>query len=94
MSNLIKAEFIISGNVQGVGFRYFVHTKVHSIGGLTGFVKNQFDGTVLCVCEGNKRNLNDLLQYLKAGPSHVYVDNVKEYYEEAKGEYEDFDVRY
>ena len=60
---MVKAEIIVTGLVQGVGFRYFVSKKANEFN-LVGFTKNQYDGSVLTVVEGEKYLIEDLYKEL------------------------------
>ena len=67
---------MISGRVQGVGFRYFVARKAGAAG-LAGWVRNRTDGTVECVAEGDRAALGRLLEDLHRGPGGAQVDSVE-----------------
>ena len=67
---------IVHGDVQGVGFRYFVARKAGAAG-LAGWVRNRTDGTVECVAEGDRPALRRLLEDLHRGPSGAQVDSVE-----------------
>ena len=92
MKNPVRAEFIISGTVQGVGFRYFVYSKAKLLG-LSGYTQNLFDGTVRTIAEGGKRSVDELHNYLKQGPTMSYVDKVQADYYDYTGEFSDFTIR-
>ncbi len=85
---------IVSGKVQGVGFRYTTQMKAKEIG-INGWVKNLVDGTVEIEAEGDAQKVYKFVDIIKAGPSRfIKVDNVDiETYEELKN-YQDFDVVY
>ncbi|MFO7664275.1 MAG: acylphosphatase [Chloroflexota bacterium] len=61
---------------------------------LTGWVANQPDGTVKVVAEGDKSNLDNLLDFLHNGPPAARVENVKTTWSDAEGAYTEFRVRY
>ena len=82
---------IIEGHVQGVGFRYFVSEQAQRIG-LTGWVRNVFDGQVEIVAEGERADLETLLKYLQHGPSGAYVSDVTEEWTPASGKYGRFSI--
>jgi len=65
----------IQGQVQGVGFRYFVMHKAASYN-ISGFVKNQPDGSVYVEAEGEPEFLKVFIEACKSGPSHAWVENV------------------
>lgn len=69
----------IHGQVQGVGFRYFVMQKAEKYG-ITGFVKNQLNGNVYIEAEGESELLELFIQACKEGPSHAWVEKVNVQY--------------
>ncbi len=87
-----RADIIISGHVQGVGFRYFVYTKATELG-LNGYTQNLRDGRVEVIAEGPVDNLNKLLEYLKQGNSYSSVENVEVAKSEPKYDIKGFDIR-
>jgi acylphosphatase len=87
-----RAEIIVKGLVQGVGFRYYVLRKAHELE-LMGYVKNQMDGTVLTVVEGEKLKIEMLFNYMKIGPMHSDVRDIKIAWRSFVGEFSNFEVR-
>ena len=67
---------LISGRVQGVGFRAFVRRNALDRD-LRGYAENLDDGRVEVVAEGNEDDLEDLLVKLKMGPAHADVDDIE-----------------
>ncbi len=65
-------KYLISGEVQGVGFRYFVLRRASALG-LAGWTRNLPDGRVEVVARGAVERLSQLEEALKAGPSHARV---------------------
>ncbi len=65
----------IHGIVQGVSFRESTR-RVATALSVTGSVRNQVDGTVLVIAEGEGEALHDLLLWLERGPEHAAVDRV------------------
>jgi len=82
----------IHGYVQGVGFRFFVRQHALALG-LTGYVRNQRDGTVYVVAEGERSRLQQLVERLQRGPSEAEVQRVDINWQPATGEFSRFDVR-
>jgi acylphosphatase len=72
----VARRYVISGRVQGVGFRYFTQ-DIASREGLSGWVRNLPDGRVEVVAEGDERSLERLEAALWRGPSHARVDHVE-----------------
>jgi len=87
-----RLHAIIQGHVQGVGFRYFVQGKAKSLG-LTGWVRNRWDGSVEVLTEGKRTELDSLLEALYRGPRGATVTNLDPQWQEATGEFLDFQVR-
>lgn len=83
---------IISGRVQGVGFRYYVLEKAQNLG-LAGWVRNLWDGQVEVTAEGAKADLDVFLSALRRGPSSARVMSTNEEWLSPSGEYTGFHVR-
>jgi acylphosphatase len=88
-----RAEIIVNGLVQGVGFRYFVYRESEKLG-LKGYVKNLYTGEVLTVVEGNKEMIDELFKKLKVGPSHASVKNANINWDGTKNEFTHFEIRH
>ncbi len=88
-----RAEIVVKGLVQGVGFRYFVVREAEKLG-VNGFVKNLYSGEVLIVAEGEKGLVEDLLNKVKVGPIHAAVKSFKVNWLETKNEFETFEIRF
>jgi len=86
-----RLQAIVRGDVQGVGFRYFVQRKAQQLG-LSGWVRNNDDGTVEVVAEGGRRELEELKRALWEGPRLARVDRVDERWSEATGGLGRFDL--
>jgi len=69
-------QFIVSGQVQGVGFRRYVLYHAQHLS-LRGFVCNLEDGSVECIAQGDSSALTDLEMFLRQGPQHAKVENVQ-----------------
>lgn len=82
----------IHGKVQGVGFRQnTTQTATHL--GLTGWVRNNPDGTVTCVAQGERAQLDKLLAFLHEGPAAAHVTNVAVTWENPTEIFTGFTVR-
>lgn len=91
---MIRVRLIITGKVQGVYFRAHTIKKAEELGGLTGYVANESDGSVTVVIEGPENKVNDLIDWCHSGPSTAYVEKVMTEKQSYTGEYEEFSVRY
>lgn len=87
-----RLHAIISGRVQGVGFRYFVQENAYRLN-LKGWVRNRWDGTVEVEAEGNQRVLDQLVQTLHQGPTSAIVSEINTEWLPASGNFIDFRVR-
>ena len=72
----MSTRFLVSGMVQGVGFRWFVARHARSLG-LAGFARNLPDGRVEVVVSGPDDALPALEQLLRAGPANARVAMVE-----------------
>jgi acylphosphatase len=72
----MTTKFLVSGMVQGVGFRWFVARHARSLG-LSGYARNLPDGRVEVVVHGPEGALPDLEQLLRDGPANAKVDQVE-----------------
>lgn len=68
-------SIIVSGKVQGVFFRISTEKEAKKIG-VTGFVRNEKDGTVYIEAQGTEKQLDDLVEWCKRGPDRARVDEV------------------
>ena len=94
MSDLSALQVIVYGRVQGVFFRGFVSRQARNLD-LAGYVRNLSGGkAVEVLAEGERRNLEVLLGYLKIGPPESRVAKVVARWSEYTGGYPDFTVRY
>ncbi len=88
-----RLSAVVTGAVQGVGFRWFVLQAARA-GALTGYVANRRDGSVEVVAEGPRKKLEGLLERLREGPRAGLVREVRANWSEATGTFEGFDVRF
>ena len=71
----VARRFILSGRVQGVGFRYFTLDAARREG-LHGYVTNRDDGSVEAVAEGEAESVERFERALRRGPSGARVEDV------------------
>ncbi len=94
MTDLASVQAIVYGYVQGVFFRAFVSECAAGLG-LTGYVRNFPRGDAVEVqAEGEKKQLEKLIAYLKVGPPAAEVDKVVTIWSKYTGSYSGFRVRY
>lgn len=86
-----RLHALITGRVQGVGFRYEVQ-RAALRAGLTGLVRNLGTHQVEVIAEGETAALQALLKRLREGPPAARVDNVQTSLGPATGEFRSFKV--
>jgi len=91
MNHHSRLPAVVSGHVQGVGFRAFVRDRAEELD-LTGWVRNTFNGEVEVLAEGPHDDLERLRDWLKTGPRGSFVTHVTQEWQEATGEFEYFMV--
>lgn len=72
----IRKHMCIYGEVQGVGFRYRASQAARSLG-VTGWVYNEFDGSVVMEVQGTQEQFDRMLVMISQG-SWVTIDRVEE----------------
>jgi acylphosphatase len=70
-----RARVVVSGRVQGVGFRVATVQRARARG-VAGYVRNRDDGTVEAVFEGEPDAVDALVAWCSRGPTGARVDNV------------------
>ncbi|MGC2235411.1 MAG: acylphosphatase [Pyrinomonadaceae bacterium] len=85
----IARKFIISGIVQGVGFRFFTQRSAarHQV---RGYVRNLEDGRVEALAEGSAKAVQEFLEDITAGPGYAKVEDIEETVLEPSGLYSAF----
>jgi acylphosphatase len=88
----VRLEATVHGDVQGVGFRFFVARTATRLG-LVGWVANRADGGVECVAEGRRADLERLAATLWEGPASAIVERVDVRWLEPTGGFATFGIR-
>ncbi len=88
-----RAHVIVSGMVQGVGYRYFVCKNARRME-LTGWVKNLMSGEVEIEVEGPRGLIESFVQELWTGNAWATVRNVDVNWEPYQGRYNGFDITF
>ncbi len=87
-------HFVISGRVQGVGFRYYTYAAAQKLN-ITGYVKNLYNGNVEIFAEGNTSTLYKFLDNIKQGPSLSNVLDIDITWNDIKNiRYKQFTITY
>ena len=89
----VRARVIIEGRVQGVFFRHHTQEVAFRLD-LKGWVKNRRDGSVEALFEGDKKKVDQIIEWCHRGPSEARVSNVHTTWENYTGEFDDFSIHY
>lgn len=81
----------VYGRVQGVFFRHGARTRAEELG-LRGWVRNEPDGSVSALAEGEEAALEGFLAWCREGPPLARVDDVRVEWREATGEFRRFAI--
>lgn len=93
MSEMATARVLITGRVQGVGFRYFV-TSTADRYPVKGYVRNLETGAVEIEAEGEKKSVHAFLTAVRPGPSNAQVSEFQLEWKPYEDKYQDFSVKY
>ncbi len=85
------AHIVVSGVVQGVGFRYYALREANLLG-LKGFVRNKANGSVESVAEGEKSLLETYILALRRGPAFSQVTDIQVNWEKYENKYKSFTI--
>lgn len=88
-----QAHFIVSGFVQGVGYRRFVRHIAKKLR-LTGWVRNNQDGTVEGIVVGDSEKISHLIEAMKKGPFLSTVDNLHITFDDKQQEFDEFQIHH
>ncbi|OII22967.1 hypothetical protein BIV01_15375 [Curtobacterium sp. MCBA15_013] len=72
---MTRMHAVVSGTVQGVGFRYWTARKADGLE-LAGYARNLFDGTVEVEAEGPAPAVDALMTFIRTGPPSAEVTDV------------------
>ena len=71
---MVRKHFTITGNVQGVGFRYRASHAANGMG-ITGWVKNEWDGSVVMEAQGQPELINRMLVMINRS-EYIVIDRM------------------
>ncbi|HVS21931.1 MAG TPA: acylphosphatase [Pyrinomonadaceae bacterium] len=93
MAGKIARKFFISGDVQGVGYRFFAQRAAarHQV---VGYVKNLDDGRVEAFAEGPAHDVESFKHDLAAGPRFGFVKHIEEINTDPVGSYSSFRIEH
>lgn len=78
--------------MQGVGFRYAMRSEARQLG-ITGWVRNQWDGSVEALIQGDVAALEAMLAWCEKGPAFARVDHVASSLAGGEEPYDSFTIR-
>jgi acylphosphatase len=94
MADMARFSATICGRVQGVYFRYFVRNVARKLS-LKGYVRNLASGDAIEVqAEGEKPQLDRLLEQIKTGPPGAWVKRVEVDWLDYSGQFNNFSIKY
>ena len=88
---MAAAEFVVTGVVQGVGFRWYARRQATALG-LKGWVRNRSDGSVHALAQGDESALARFSAALRQGPPSSVVETVVRTDASHNENYESFEV--
>jgi acylphosphatase len=87
----VQAHVIFHGRVQGVYFRMHCEERARTLG-IKGWVANQEDGSVECVFEGKRKDVEALIEYCRCGQPHARVSDCDVRWNKHTGRFNDFRI--
>jgi len=81
----VRARVVISGRVQGVGYRYTCHDEAKR-SGVAGWVRNLPDGTVEAEFEGPRPAVEAMIDWCRQGPPSAHVEDAAVTWTESRGD--------
>lgn len=88
-----RAHLIIRGRVQGVFYRAFTRNVAVKLG-LSGWVKNLYDGSVEAVFEGDRALIEQAIGHCRVGPTGAHVTDIEMVREGYSGQEKGFEIKY
>lgn len=83
---------VISGLVQGVGFRFFVMQKACTLG-VRGYVRNLYTGDVEVIAQADEGMLDAFLRDLRVGPRSAHVSSIRQVWQDDAVIYDSFNIQ-
>ena len=83
----------VTGLVQGVSYRYYTRREAKRLD-LVGWIRNEDDGSVYVVAEGQDESLQRLIKFMGQGPPSAHVKQITTDWSPASGEFGSFEIRF
>jgi acylphosphatase len=93
MAMKVRAHVYVGGRVTGVFFRAHTQELANQLG-VKGWVRNLSDGQVEAVFEGEREHVEKMIEFCHRGPPGAMVDKVDVKWEDYRGEFPRFEIRY
>jgi acylphosphatase len=93
MKEKIRAHIFASGKVQGVFYRGNIRKRAEKLG-VSGWVKNLADGRVEAIFEGDKEEVEEMVNWARKGPIWAKIEALDVIWEDYLGEFNSFEIRY
>lgn len=90
---MIQLQIIVSGEVQGVGYRYYTQMKAIQFG-ITGWVRNLQEGGVEILASGQKADLESFVDEVRRGNPFSTVNHIEVHETEKTESYKSFAIKY
>lgn len=87
----MNVRLVISGRVQGVFFRQSAKNEAEKLG-ITGWIRNNPDGTVEIEAQGDHVQLEEFIKWCKKGPQFANVNNLDVEWRKKQKNFEDFKI--
>ena len=84
---------MISGHVQGIWFRVNTEERANKLN-IKGWIRNNPDGTVEAIFEGEESKLKEVLGFCKHGPEAARVDKIEEEWSNCRSKFKEFEIKY
>ena len=88
----VGVHIIVSGMVQGVGFRYYVYGKAKQLG-ISGYVSNLDNGSVEIAAEAERSLIEELIKEIKVGPRYADVTDMRIEWRTPNQQFNDFKIQ-
>jgi len=89
----MRVHIFVSGRVQGIFFRENTKKKAEKLA-ISGWVKNLRDGRLEAIFEGDRENIEKMVNWAKKGPIWAKIDDFSLVWEDYLGQFKDFEIRY
>lgn len=94
MEKKIEVKVIITGRVQGVYYRAHALEAANKYDTITGYVKNRPDGAVLAVFQGDRTDVDAMVQWCWKGSPSCAVSKLKVQTQDSLSKFNGFEIRY